>query len=82
MNWNEHLFTIFVDKTINRLDKFYNNGSIYYVNKLWSFLYQYKIAAQLLPNNYYTTVQFISEQLFHANMILSKSKHKRDIMPG
>lgn len=56
MNRNEHLFNIFVDKTINRLDKCYNNSSIYYVNKLRSFLYQYKIAAQLLPNNYYTTL--------------------------
>lgn len=56
MNRNEHLFNIFVDKTINRLDKRYNNGSIYYVNKLRSFLYQYKIAAQLLPNNNYTTL--------------------------
>lgn len=56
MNLNEHLFNIFVDKTISRLDKCYNNGSIYYVNKLRSFLYKYKIAAQLLPNNYYTTL--------------------------
>lgn len=55
MNRNEHLYNIFVDKTMNRLNKCYNNGSIYYVNKLRSFLYQYKIATQLLPNNYYTT---------------------------